>query len=724
MPTMKDIEDLRNAMENKRVVETKTILDAFAYSFYNRMLHADKKDIKPVHIEMLETILQAMDFLYISGKESPLRDDEYDKLHLIYHNLTGKHITNKYEDTKQKLVPHVYPVLKGTLDKVHYFFDKDMDGIKSHESVETWLRRALGNPELRNELKNSGNPDISIFVYPKADGVSLVLRLVKVTDDYWKCTSAITRGYSDTGEGIDVTAKFKNFNMASLLPGRLCESEKEIGVKVEAIIPKVAYDEVNELIDPNLNTDMRSIVSGIIRAEVVNEKLMELVMLVPLSYYFPKSGDDYMPTILFPKTSPIVPFTFTHINPMEESVEDITAKVKELCDELIEATSKEGISFLPYAIDGLVIRFVDLPVMHILGRDNYNCVNNYEVAYKFPPKQEKTILRNVRFQVGLLGAITPVAEFDTRVMNNRKVSNASLGSIDRMEALHLHIGDEITLKYDIIPYVDKDPDAGDFDTAIEAPHNCPICGEELEFAPILMCTNPKCPSREIGKILNFCQRMKFKGFGPAVVETLFNAGIVRNIQGLYSLDPAAVAELPDFGTKTAKKLKKETEEVRKVKPARLLGALGIRSVGERKFEPILDIYYIDELLDMTPEKDLIKLTKIKGIGEKTALAVLEGLEENRDLIKVVLEHVKLLKKEAKKNGKNVVFTGVRNQAFAEYLESLGFEIKDKPNNNTTVVITSSPPKESVTTRIADEKGIRKLDIISAYSVFNYPISGK
>ena len=192
----------------------------------------------------------------------------------------------------------------------------------------------------------------SIDISKKYEDVFITLgfhpsEALRVTDDDWRCTSAITRGYSDTGEGIDVTDKFNKANMASLLPKGIRKSETEVGVKVEAIIPKVAYNEVNELIDPSTNTDMRSIVSGIIRAEVVSEKLMELVMLVPLSYYFPNWGlndDDPELKITFPKENPIVPFTFTNINPMEESVEQIVGKIKTLCDEFMEAITVEKAS--------------------------------------------------------------------------------------------------------------------------------------------------------------------------------------------------------------------------------------------------------------------------------------------------------------------------------------------------------------------------------------------
>src|SRR5574344_390254 len=128
-----DLEEVKLMMERKNLTGVKLNLDSFAYSFYKEIVKKYRENsLEASDLETLEVVLQGLDYIYISGEVSPLRDVEYDALHAIYNEKTGKFVTNKFESGGSKKVKHVYPKLKGTLEKVHYVSesDKPKNGIK------------------------------------------------------------------------------------------------------------------------------------------------------------------------------------------------------------------------------------------------------------------------------------------------------------------------------------------------------------------------------------------------------------------------------------------------------------------------------------------------------------------------------------------------------------------------------------------------------------------
>ena len=428
-------EKLRSALASNNPVAVKMTLDTFVYSFYKSVMDVYRFGITSKEfVENLKTVLQALDFVYIAGEVSPLSDSEYDELHSIYNELTEDVITNKYEVTGKKS-KHIYPQLKGTLEKVHYIreSDKPISAIKTHRSVESWLKSILG--KFGDLSKFTSGIDISCYL--KYDGISVVFAF-----ENGKLVSAITRGDKDTGEGRDVTQNFTSIDFTGWLPAAL-QPYSRIGIKTEVCMDKEAFKKYSKRYkteNRKLN-DARSAASGLVNADKLDKKLLEeYLTIVPLEYAF---GQD----IEFPYNSDELT---AHI-PMEKISLDY---LLETVENLMRIAT-EQIADCPVNCDGIVIRFMDKKSQEILGRDESNCVNKFEIAYKFPPEEKETTLVNVEFQVGLLGNITPVAKIRPVKMKNRVIKSISLGSIDRMESLKLRIGDTVLVKYEIIPYMTK-----------------------------------------------------------------------------------------------------------------------------------------------------------------------------------------------------------------------------------------------------------------------------
>ena len=694
-------ENLRSALASNNVVAVKMILEKFVYSFYKTTLDVYRFGIvQKDFVDKLQTVLQALDFVYISGEVSPLSDSEYDELHSIYNDVSKDIITNKFEPVGKK-AKHLYPQLKGTLEKVHYVreSDKPTTAIKTHKSVESWLKSALGKFGDLSRFVDG----IDISVYLKYDGISVVFAF-----ENGELVSAITRGDKDTGEGRDVTQNFSSIDFGDWLPSAL-QPYSKIGVKTEVCMDKKAFEKYSKRYkteNRKLN-DPRSAASGLVNADSLDKKLLqEYLTIVPLEYAtqehieFPYNAD---------RTA--------HI-PMEKiSLDYLLEQVENLMK-----LSKSDLDNCPINCDGLVIRFMDELSQSILGRDESNCVNKFEVAYKFPPEEKETTLVNVEFQVGLLGNITPVAKIRPVKLKNRTIKSISLGSIDRMESLNLHIGDTVLVKYEIIPYMTKTRETeGNTNPVITRPDVCPYCHTTLIKNPVLMCGNENCPSRIMGKIDNFCDKMNIKGLGSSIIEAFFNAGILKSIQDLYSLEDheGTIVELEGFGPAKFKQIIKAINAVNSVTMSTLLGSIGIKSIGRSKFEKILSIYYIDDLLEMVANSkaDITKLSEVPGIGEATASKVLQGIHDNRELIDFLLSKLDIVEK--KGGDMNIVFSGIRNRELSQHLENLGFEIKDSVNKKTKAVITKDADTVTTKTQKATELGIPVIDLVTAYKVFRF-----
>jgi DNA ligase (NAD+) len=327
-------------------------------------------------------------------------------------------------------------------------------------------------------------------------------------------------------------------------------------------------------------------------------------------------------------------------------------------------------SGLNFDIDGLVVKVDAYEAQAVLGATNKS--PRWAIAYKFKAGQAETVLEGIEASVGRSGIITPVALLRPVKLAGSTIRRASLYNAEQLAALDARVGDHVLVEKggEVIPKVAavlKDKRTGREKPWI-FPKSCPVCGEAVlkdEGGVVLRCGNPQCPAQLAGRLEHWARReaMDIEGLGPAVVEQLLKAGLVRDVADLYRLTPLDIAALERQGAQSAAKLV-ESIEASKVRPlGRLLFGLGIPGVGERGAESLARHF---KSLEAVMQADESALAKVPDFGPVAAAAVRRFFRSKgaRDLVrrlKAAGLNTVLLKEEepasAELEGKTFVFTG-------------------------------------------------------------------
>jgi DNA ligase (NAD+) len=635
---------------------------------------------------IVEYIIRILQNIYNnSGEQCPISDDEYDSLYEAFLMSSNTAIVGGKNVNGKETSSHTYPDLRGTLNKVH-FMQISEKGKDHRKSIEEWTRG------LENQLgRKLSWEEYDVALYPKFDGVSVVFEC----DPNGYILKALTRGDTTNNEAIVVTPLFAPVKFAP------CGDGKPFGVKTEVLITYKNFEKLckkyGEFKSP------RSAASSIINSNDQDPKMLKYLTIVPLRYQvYGETTVNIHPDSIH--NFPVLYSTLDNYEALKNGINSIKEYMK---------------TILEIPIDGVVLQIVSKQLQAELGR--VDAINKYEVAYKFLPESKKTILENVEFSVGVLGTLTPVAKIKPVKMEGNTINNVSLGSMDRFESLHLSIGDEVLIKYDIIPYLYVDDSCKTSGNPyIKSPTHCQYCGEELVNSPVLRCVNNECPSRVVGKITNYIEKMNIEDISIGIVSTLFKHGYLRSIEDLYNLEryKYEIIELSGFGPKSYSNIVKGVEKRKTVLDYALLGAIGIPDIGAKIFKKILDIYYIDELKEIALTTDVKKLTDIHGIKEKTAEKIISGLLQNMNLINY-LETVLTITHDNRKYNGVVCFTNVRDKEFEKFLDSKNIEVANSYKKSVNMVICDNDRTESDKIKKATKDGKDILTINEAYKFFNY-----
>jgi DNA ligase (NAD+) len=360
---------------------------------------------------------------------------------------------------------------------------------------------------------------------------------------------------------------------------------------------------------------------------------------------------------------------------------------------------------LPYEIDGVVIKVDSTPIQHELGFTAK--APRWAIAYKYPARQETTVVNDIRVQVGRTGTLTPVAVLEPVQVGGVTVSRSTLHNMDEIDRLGLHIGDTVLIERagEVIPHVLKVVKEGTNRREFRMPKNCPECGSAIHKAEdevAYRCVNAACPAKRKESLLHFASRhaMDIDGLGDKIVDQLVDKGLVRDVADLYSLKLEVVVALERFAEKSAQNLLDEIEASKRNSLARLIYALGIRMIGERTGQ-LLAAHFssLDELAAATEEQ----LLEVGEVGPKVAASIAEFFSEsaNQRIIKK-LDKVgvrptteKRVLKSQKFAGKSFVFTGglanrSREQA-AEIVQQHGGKISSSVSKKTDYVVVGTDP---------------------------------
>ena len=408
-------------------------------------------------------------------------------------------------------------------------------------------------------------------------------------------------------------------------------------------------------------------------------------------------------------------------------VVDSEAAVHEFCKNALEHRGD-----LDYDIDGVVVKVDDFAIQSELGFTAK--APRWAIAFKFPPEEKTTILRNVAVQVGRTGVLTPVAEFDPTTVDGSVVSRATLHNYDELARKDVRIGDTIIIHKagDVIPEVVgavlslRPPEA----RIPEVPVTCPSCGSPVfRDGAFLRCDSAECPAQLQTRLEHWVSRgaMDIDGLGTKIIENLVASGLVKDAVDFYKLDVATLAEVSTgdekkdgsprvFGTRNATKAIEQIEASKQRPFESVLFAIGIRNIGKTTAEALARAF---KTMDALMEASEVQLCQVDGIGEVVAQGVEEFFDtkDNRDLIERLREvglQMAIDESDAKPQtlaGLTFVLTGSLehyDRATAEeLLRAYGAKASGSVSKKTSYVVAG--PGAGSKLRKAEELGVPVLD---------------
>lgn len=532
--------------------------------------------------------------------------------------------------------------------------------------------------------KAIGHP-VAYNVELKIDGLSLSLEY-----EEGRLKRASTRGNGQVGE--DVT---KNVKYIKDVPQKL---PKAITTEVrgECYMSKEAFAKLNQERDEageSIFANPRNAAAGSLRQ--LDPKVTKKRQLSTFIYTWinPPAGIDSQHQAI----CEMAKLGF-HTNENGRRLENLA----DVYDYIDEFTKKRD--SLPYVIDGIVLKVDDLALQADLG--NTVKVPRWEIAYKFPPEEEETVVREIEWTVGRTGVVTPTAVMDPVRLAGSTVARASLHNPDLLAKLDVRLGDTVKLHKagDIIPEISevvlsKRPEDS---VPYEVPTKCPSCGEDLvhlDEEVALRCINPSCPAQVEEGITHFASRqaMNIAGLGPKIVKQLIAKDLVHNVADLYYLTADDLSQLDHFKEKSINNLLVAIDQSRKNSVEMVLFGLGIDNVGgkaaqliARKFKNMSKIASasVQELtaidtIGMTIAESLT--TYFQQEEAKKLLARLEEAGVNMDYLGEDGEAADNFFK-----GKTVVLTGklahYSRAEFTKKLQALGAKVTGSVSKNTDCLV--------------------------------------
>ena len=532
---------------------------------------------------------------------------------------------------------------------------------------------------------------VTYSVEPKVDGLSVALEYV---DGLF--VRGATRGDGQVGE--DVT---ENLRTVRSIPMRIPDAPARLIVRGEIFMPKKVFQSLNEFANP------RNAAAGSLRQldpKVAAARRLDIqVFNVQLAEGKTFSSHEETLDYLKEKGFKVIPHS------MCGSIAEVSQRIEEIGE------NREQFQF---DIDGAVVKVNDLSQRQVLGSTAK--FPRWAAAYKYPPEVKPTRLTDIVIQVGRTGVLTPKAVLEPVRLAGTTVTNATLHNQDFISDKDIRIGDTVLVRKagEIIPEIlsvvmEKRPEGTE---PYLLPKVCPVCGapvERDEDGAHIRCTGAECPAQLLRSLAHFASRdaMDIDGCGPAVVENLVNAGLVRTPGDLYFLDEADVAKLDRMGKRSAHKLITSIEKSKSQDLSRLIYAFGIRNVGQ-KTGKILAARF--RTLEGLQNATLEELTSVDDMGEITARSVMEWMASTQS------QHLMARIREAGVNttaaeqgsdqrfaGKTFVLTGAlsrftRDQATA-MIEERGGKAAGSVSKKTSYVVAGEAAGSKL--RKANELGI-------------------
>ncbi len=619
-------------------------------------------------------------------KDAPLVEDStYDALYRDLQDLEGAFPDIITPDSPTQKVGG--DVLPGFTKVTHSIPMLSMGDVFSFDELREWDTRLRGNTDA----------EVAYSTELKIDG--LAIDLVYENGQF---VLGSTRGDGNIGE--DIT---KNLLTVAGIPKTLKEP-LNIEVRGECYMPKAAFEALNqkrELAGQPVFANPRNAAAGSLRqldTQVTKSRQLAVFM------YFITKPDTLTVTTQTQALATLADLGFA-VNPNSRlcaTVDDVIAYIEE------KTPLRDN---LAYGIDGVVLKVNDLALQQQLG--NTVKVPRWEIAYKFPPEEAHTIVRDIEWTVGRTGVVTPTAVMDPVQLAGTTVARATLHNVDMLQDKDIRIGDTVALYKagDIIPEVStvilakRPKDSQKY----VIPTKCPSCGSELvhlEDEVALRCINPMCPAQVKEGLTHFASRnaMNIDGLGPRVIAQLYDKKLIHDAADLYRLTAADLAQLDKFKEKSINNLLGALDRSRQNSLERLLFGLGIRHVGA-KAAHILAQHYGD--IWQLAKADAEDMTTIDNVGQIMADSVVtyfdndgvQALIQEFADVGVNLSFIDTsvaATTDSYFNGKTVVITGklqdYTRPALTQQLTDLGAHVTSSVSKKTDVLIAGEAAGSKLT----------------------------
>ena len=627
---------------------------------------------------------------YYTSDNPSVSDSEYDRLYRELVELETAYPDQVLADSPTHRVGG--KVLDGFEKYSHQYPLYSLQDAFSREELEAFdarVRKEVTHPTYICELK--------------IDGLSISLTYEKGI-----LVAGATRGDGSIGENIT-----ENLKRVKDIPLTLPE-ELDITVRGECYMPRASFDQVNQARQENGEPEFanpRNAAAGTLRqldTAVVAKRNLATFLYQEAS---PSTRDSQEKVL---KHLEQLGFVVNSKRILAESMDEIWDFIQEVGQERDN---------LPYDIDGVVIKVNDLAGQEELGFTVK--APKWAVAYKFPAEEKEAQLLSVDWTVGRTGVVTPTANLTPVQLAGTTVSRATLHNVDYIAEKDIRKDDTVIVYKagDIIPAVLRVVESKRVsEEKLDIPTNCPSCNSDLlhfEDEVALRCINPRCPAQIMEGLIHFASRdaMNITGLGPSIVEKLFAANLVKDVADIYRLKEDDFLLLEGVKEKSASKLYQAIQASKENSAEKLLFGLGIRHVGSKASQLLLQHFHSIENLAQADPEEVASIESLGGVIAKSLQTYFET-EGSEILLRELKEAgVNLDYKgqtvvaDAVLSGLTVVLTGklerLKRSEAKSKLESLGAKVTGSVSKKTDLVVAGADAGSKL--QKAQELGIEVRD---------------
>nr|WP_276939568.1 NAD-dependent DNA ligase LigA [Helcococcus sueciensis] len=633
--------------------------------------------------ELIDKIKE-LNYHYYTLDDPLVSDTEYDALYYELRDLEESEGII-LEDSPTQVVGD--KVLDKFVKHTHLGRLYSLDKAQSYEEIEAWIQRAN---RLRDEYNNANSDKLSEIEYIvelKFDGLT-----INLTYNNGKLINAATRGTGVIGEEILPQVK-----TIKSIPTNI-DYKGLIEVSGEGVMPLSRLKEYNENNEEKLK-NARNAAAGALRnldPKVTRSRHLECY-LYNITYMQENIIDSQIDVFNFLKENGFNTYPFL------EKVKDFQSLIQVI--EKIGTLRKE----IDVLTDGVVIKINDFRTRQVLGYTNK--FPRWAIAYKFEAEKYTTIIKEVIWNVGRTGKVTPVALLDPVDIDGVTVQRATLNNYDDILRKKVRLGSEVIIRRsnDVIPEILTAIDENlDGTTEIEKPVYCPYCHTKLIYDNVhIYCPNAiDCKPQMSARLTHFASReaMNIEGLSEKTIEKMIEVLDISEIDDLYDLTAEDLYKLEGFKDKRVNNTLESIEKSKSVKLSSFIYALGIPNVGVKTAQDLVEYF---KTLENIKNASFEELIKVNDIGDITAKGILDYFNDEhieyalRKLLDkgIIFEEVDEEKSD-ELEGLTIVVTGTiegyNRKEIQDRLKNMGAKVTSQVSNSTDIVLAGKSAGSKLT----------------------------